>query len=58
MHEANDFTPWLAKNLPSLDDALGMKLESVRHDALVGIFSLGILTRDRSNDKAKAELCL
>ena len=29
-HEALDFTPWLARNLDLLGEALGLKLEQVR----------------------------
>lgn len=47
-HEAHDFTPWLAKNLNELGEALGLDLgiEQVEEEAPVGPFSLDILVRD------------
>ena len=45
-HEAHNFTPWLAKNLHLLSDALGMKLEHPQTEVPVGPFSLDILARD------------
>ncbi len=45
-HEALNFTPWLAKNLHLLGDALGMKLEPVQTEVPVGPYFLDILARE------------
>lgn len=45
-HEALDFTPWLAKNLSLLGEALDMDLEPVQEEARSGGFSLDILAED------------
>lgn len=45
-HEAYDFTPWLAENLQTLGDAIGIELELLDREAEVGGFSLDLLAKD------------
>lgn len=45
-NEANNFTPWLAKNIEILSDALRLQLEVISREASVGEFSLDLLVRD------------
>ncbi|MEI6291931.1 MAG: DUF4268 domain-containing protein, partial [Chloroflexota bacterium] len=45
-HEAQNFTPWLAENIGSLSEAVGMDLELIQQEANVGDFSLDILVKD------------
>ena len=49
IHEAHDFTPWLAKNLSSLGEALGLNLELVQEEAAVGHYNVDILAEDATN---------
>jgi hypothetical protein len=50
-HEALDFTPWLARNLPSLGEVLGMDLELQLQEAPVGAFSLDLLVHDLGRER-------
>ena len=50
-HEAADFTPWLAKNISLLGEALGIEdLEFREQEASVGPYSLDILAHDVRDD--------
>ena len=49
-HEANDFTPWLAKNLPRLSQAIGVDLELEDTEVSVEGFSADILARIPSDN--------
>ncbi len=44
LHEAHDFTPWLAENLERLSEVIGMHLEAETIEAQVGEFRGDILT--------------
>ena len=46
IHEAHEFTPWLAKNLPLLGGALGMEIELVQQEAACGRYNVDILADD------------
>lgn len=45
-YEAHDFTPWLARNLGLLGDALGIRLENPRTEVPVGPLRLDILAEE------------
>ncbi len=45
-HEALNFTPWLAKDLHLMGDAVGMNLEPVQTEVPVGSYFLDILARE------------
>ena len=49
--EAQDFTPWLAKNLDQLSESLGMDLELQGTEADVGRYSLDVLATDRNQNR-------
>lgn len=48
-NEEKDFTPWLAKNISLLGEALGLDLETISVEHNVGAFSLDILAKDTSD---------
>lgn len=50
-NEAQHFTPWLAKNLDQLSEALGMDLELQQIEAAVGGYSLDILSTDQNENR-------
>ena len=47
-NEAWDFTPWLSKNLHLLGDSIGMELEPVQREKMVGSLYLDILAREKN----------
>ena len=49
-HESDDFTPWLAKNLDLLGEALHMKLKLVQPEAPVGPYYLDIQAKEIDRD--------
>lgn len=53
-HEAGDFTPWLARDLRSLGNSLGLDLELVEEEARSGTFSLDILAKSTVDDEKVA----
>ncbi len=49
-HEALEFTPWLAKNIEQLSEAIGLPLEIVGTEVAVESFSADILARNPMDD--------
>ncbi len=50
-HEAHNFTPWLAKNIQLLNDAIGLELEVENTEVAVGPYSADILAKDIGTDR-------
>lgn len=50
-NEAYDFTPWLAENLDSLGEAIGLELEFDDKEVSVGPYSADILAKNTGTDK-------
>ena len=50
LHEAHNFTPWLADNLHLLGDELGMNLELDQMEKPVGPYFLDILAKEADED--------
>ena len=50
-NEARDFTPWLAKNIKGLNEALGLELEVENIEVQCGPYSADILAKDTGTDK-------
>jgi hypothetical protein len=51
LHEAHDFTPWLAANADRLAEALGIDLEITGSEYPVGSFSVDLIGQDVTHDK-------
>lgn len=49
--EARDFTPWLAQNILSLSDAVGIELEVENIEVKCGPYSADILAKDTATSK-------
>lgn len=49
--EVAEFTPWLAENLTSLGEALGMELGLESREAAVGAFSCDLVARDLGSNR-------
>ena len=52
--EQRDFTPWLAQNLHTLNEALGLQLERPRCEVPVGLYALDIFAVDALSGDAVA----
>lgn len=50
-NEARGFTPWLAQNIKSLNEALGLELEVENIEVQCGPYSADILAKDTGTDK-------
>ncbi len=49
-HEAHDFTRWLADNLDRLAEVIGLKLELVQQEKLIGSLWLDILAKESESE--------
>ncbi len=45
-HEANNFTPWLRKNIDLFSEALGMDIEIIESEGLVGTYYVDLVGKD------------
>lgn len=54
-HEAHAFTPWLASNLDSLSEALGLKLTLIEVEHAVGRYSADLLLEDTDGRRVIVE---
>ena len=54
-HEANDFTPWLAENLHRLSGVIGVPLEVIGTEVVVGNYQADILARVRDGRRVLIE---
>ncbi len=50
LHEARDFTPWLAENLPLLAESLNMELVFEAREKSVGAFRADLVCRNRQDN--------
>jgi hypothetical protein len=50
-HEAYDFTPWLARNIGALGEAIGLDLQVESQEKNVGPFNADLLCRIKGTDK-------
>lgn len=50
LHEAHDFTPWLAEHLDELGEVLGIQMELHGREVAVETFSADILARNLTDD--------
>ena len=50
-NEAQDFTPWLEKNIDLLNEALGLELEIERREAPVGAFAVDLFGKQVGTDR-------
>lgn len=55
LHEAHDFTPWLAENLDLVGEVIGRRLEAEGREIRVGPFSADVLARDIEGNRVLVE---
>lgn len=53
-HEAYNFTPWLAKNIHALGEALGLSLRAKQTEAAIGGYSLDLLAEEEETGRVVA----
>ena len=53
-HEAYNFTPWLAKNIHALGEALGLSLRAKQTEAAIGGYSLDLLAEEEDTGRVVA----